>query len=442
MIWFIGILAAASWLLLLMYFLKIRGMLRDLRMCLEKERRFLLEDPSSFLQKMGFPQLVKEINRLVDCCEVVGKEGSGFSGQIEAVLGSIQEAVLIFDNTRTIEYANESARRLFQDGCLLKGAKLDSVLRSSSLLEFLGNPAADRETKLHQVSLDWRGESLWFEASRASVEGVSQSGRGSTILVLHDITRLKSLEMVRRDFVANVSHELRTPLTIIKGFAETLNEDNAMLPADSRARFIGKIVNNAQRLHVLVEDLLTLSRLESGPDQMEMAQYSLKELLRDTIDNYGNRIDPEGQSLEFQYDERVGEFLFDRYRIHQVVDNLVENAFRYAPEFSRLALKVQLDDNGFVICSLADDGPGIAPKDLQHVFERFYRADKGRSRERGGTGLGLSITKHIIQMHGGSVWVESVFGKGATFFFSLPYEISPAGDLADSDGSAVLDPRG
>jgi signal transduction histidine kinase len=146
--------------------------------------------------------------------------------------------------------------------------------------------------------------------------------------------------------------------------------------------------------------------------------------------------------LEFQYDERVGEFLFDRYRIHQVVDNLVENAFRYAPEFSRLALKVQLDDNGFVICSLADDGPGIAPKDLQHVFERFYRADKGRSRERGGTGLGLSITKHIIQMHGGSVWVESVFGKGATFFFSLPYEISPADDLADSDGSAVLDPRG
>ena len=139
-------------------------------------------------------------------------------------------------------------------------------------------------------------------------------------------------------------------------------------------------------------------------------------------------MDPAKQSLRFEYDERVGEFLFDRYRIHQVVDNLMENVFRYAPEFTRLVLKVQLDDNGFVICSLADDGPGIAPKDLPHVFERFYRADKGRSRERGGTGLGLSITKHIIQLHGGSVWAESVFGQGATFFFSLPYAVPGEND--------------
>jgi signal transduction histidine kinase len=423
MIWLFGILTAASWLLLLVYFLKTRRMLRDLGQSLDEERRFLLEDPSTSLHKLGFPQVVKKINQLMDRCEVVEKEGGGFSNQIEAVLGSIQEAVLIFDNARTIEYANESARRLFQVGLTLKGAKLESALRSPSLLEFLGNPATAHSTKPHQVSLDWRGETLWFEASRARVEGVGQSGRGSTILVLHDITRLKSLEMVRRDFVANVSHELRTPLTIIKGFAETLNEDNDSLPADSRARFIGKIVNNVQRLHVLVEDLLTLSRLESGPDQMDMAQYSLKELLRDTIDNYGNRIDPAEQSLVFEYDNRVGEFLFDRYRIHQVVDNLVENAFRYAPEFTRLVLKVQLDDNGFVICSLADDGPGIAPKDLPHVFERFYRADKGRSRERGGTGLGLSITKHIVQLHGGSVWVESILGEGASFFFSLPYAV-------------------
>ncbi|MGC6505068.1 MAG: sensor histidine kinase [Coraliomargaritaceae bacterium] len=403
-------------------------MLRDLGQSLEDERRFLLDDPSTYLQKMGFPELVMKINRLADRCEEFKQEGSGYSNQVEAVLGSIQEAVLIFDNSRTIEYANESALRLFQVGRTLKGAKLESALRSPSLLEFLSHPGIGREAKPHQVSLEWRGEELWFEASRAKVDGVGQSGRGSTILVLHDITRLKSLEMVRSDFIANVSHELRTPLTIIKGFAETLNEDKATLSADSRARFIEKIVNNVQRLHVLVEELLTLSRLESGPDQMEMAEYSLEELLRDTIDNYSNRMDPAKQSLRIEYDERVGEFLFDRYRIHQVVDNLMENVFRYAPEFTRLVLKVQLDDNGFVICSLADDGPGIAPKDLPHVFERFYRADKGRSRERGGTGLGLSITKHIIQLHGGSVWAESVFGQGATFFFSLPYAVPGEND--------------
>ena len=108
---------------------------------------------------------------------------------------------------------------------------------------------------------------------------------------------------------------------------------------------------------------------------------------------------------------------------NQVVDNLVENAFRYAPEFTCLVIKVQLEDDGFVICSVADDGQGIPTKDLPHIFERFYRVDKGRSRERGGTGLGLSITKHIVQLHGGRVWAESVPGKGATFFFSLPHQL-------------------
>jgi two-component system phosphate regulon sensor histidine kinase PhoR len=363
------------------------------------------------------------MNQLVDRCVSVKQEESGYSNQIEAVLGSIQEAVLIFDDSRMIEYANESARRLFQVGRPIKGAKLESFLRSPSLLDFLGNPMTGRETKLHQISLDWRGEPLWFEVSCAMVESIDGSGPVSTILVLHDITRLKSLEMVRRDFVANVSHELRTPLTIIKGFAETLKEDSDDLSNESKARFIGKIVNNAQRLHVLVEDLLTLSRLESKPDQIEMGMYSFKDLLTDALDNYRSRIVPERQKLELVYDERVGDFSFDRFRINQVVDNLVENAFRYAPEFTCLVIKVQLEDDGFVICSVADDGQGIPTKDLPHIFERFYRVDKGRSRERGGTGLGLSITKHIVQLHGGRVWAESVPGKGATFFFSLPHQL-------------------
>ena len=435
MSWFLAIVAVCALLALLAYVLKTRRLVLDLQASLKEERRFLLQDRSARLRHLGFTGLIHEINRLADRCNAAEQEESGYFNQIEAVLGSIQEAVLIFDEARTIEFANESARRLFQVGRSLKGARLESVLRSPSLLEFLGNPGTGRETKLHQVSLDWRGEQLWFEASCATVEAAGGSGPGSTILVLHDISRLKSLEMVRRDFVANVSHELRTPLTIIKGFAETLKEDNSALSVESRARFIDKIVNNAQRLHVLVEDLLTLSRLESKPDQVEMGCYSLKALLADTLDTYRSRIDSKRQVLDIEFDDRVGEFSFDRYRINQVVDNLVENAFRYAPDFTRLALAARLDDDGYVVCSVADDGPGIPPKDLPHIFERFYRVDKGRSRERGGTGLGLSITKHIVQLHGGTVWAESVPGKGTTIFFSLPY-------AKEADEAEGLDPAG
>ncbi len=246
--------------------------------------------------------------------------------------------------------------------------------------------------------------------------------RKSTLLVLHDITRLKSLEVVRRDFVANVSHELRTPLTIIKGFAETLVEDHATLPVETRARFLDKIVNNAQRLHVLVEDLLELSRLESQSEQIQPSVQSLQQLLEEMLEPYRLRLNPEGQVLKLDFDERVGEFAFDRFRIQQVFDNLIENGFRYAPDFTLLAVSVRYDDaNDLIQCTVADDGPGIPAKDVPHIFERFYRVDKGRSRDSGGTGLGLSIIKHIVQQHGGSVSVESEAGQGAAFHFSLPY---------------------
>jgi two-component system phosphate regulon sensor histidine kinase PhoR len=236
MTWFLGILAAGAFFALFAYILKVRSIVSDLADSLQEERRFLLQERSTRLQHLGFNGVIRQMNQLVDRCVSVKQEESGYSNQIEAVLGSIQEAVLIFDDSRMIEYANESARRLFQVGRPIKGAKLESFLRSPSLLDFLGNPMTGRETKLHQISLDWRGEPLWFEVSCAMVESIDGSGPVSTILVLHDITRLKSLEMVRRDFVANVSHELRTPLTIIKGFAETLTEDSDDLSNESKAR--------------------------------------------------------------------------------------------------------------------------------------------------------------------------------------------------------------
>jgi len=408
-------------------------MVRDLEEAVRAERRLLQEESSSRLKQLGFDGLITEINWLVDRYNEFAREETGYSNQIEAVLGSIQEAVLIFDAERTIEFANESAQRLFQHGRLLKGARLESALRSPSLLEFLNGTDSSH---LRQITLERKGEQLWFEASSAQVRGSARQDASSTILVLHDITRLKSLEMVRREFVANVSHELRTPLTIIKGFAETLVEDNASLPVEARARFLEKILNNAERLHVLVEDLLTLSRLESKPDQVDPQLYSLRQLMEDTIENYSSRLNPGVQAIELKYDDRVGDFSFDRFRLNQVVDNLIENTFRYAPEFTQLSLSVDYDEEtDFVECSVQDDGPGIPAKDVPHIFERFYRVDKGRSRERGGTGLGLSIMKHIVQLHGGTVWAESELGEGTKICFTLPYRRA----LQSTNGMAVED---
>lgn len=393
------------------------------------ERRLLYDRSSWWFRLLGLEALVHASNKLMDNYSFHALEKSGKFNQVEATLGAIQEAVLIFDSGRRIEFANEAAQRLFPHGGAMKGARLESILRSSSLLEFLDAFRENKDTKRNQISLEWRGKLLWFEVSCTNVFGLSGEESVSTLLVLHDVTRLNELEVVRREFVANVSHELRTPLTIIKGFAETLVEDDDALAPDARKRFINKIMNNAQRLHVLVEDLLALSRLESRPDQFDYVEASIETLFKETLENNQNRLKPEGQVILLEVDSQIVPFAFDPYRINQVVDNLVENAFRYAPDFTRLILRARVDaKQEFVECSVEDDGSGIPEKDLPHIFERFYRVDKGRSRERGGTGLGLSIMKHIVQLHGGTVTAESTLGQGTTIHFSLPYRLTTKGE--------------
>ena len=418
----LSILLGVALFALFMTVVRARRAVSELRESVRMNRRMLISDPSVTLKRLGFDGLVGDTNDLVERYRKYTDVESGHLNQLDAMLGSIQEAVIIFNNERVIEFVNDSAQLLFQRGRMLKGARLEAGLRSPSLLEFLDEYRTDSQQKMRQVSVERQGDLLWFEASCAEVRGVSAQDAASTLLVLHDITRLKGLEEVRREFVANVSHELRTPLTIIKGFAETLVEDNATLPVETRARFLDKIVNNAQRLHVLVEDLLVLSRLESKPDQIEGSVQPLRVMLEEMEENYRSRLKPVGQVMELVFDERVEEFAFERFRIQQVLDNLVENVFRYAPDFTKLELRVRYDgDNNMVVCTVADDGPGIPEKDAPHIFERFYRVDKGRSRESGGTGLGLSIMKHIVLQHGGDVSVDSVVGEGTAIHFTLPY---------------------
>ena len=227
---------------------------------------------------------------------------------------------------------------------------------------------------------------------------------------------------VRRDFVANVSHELRTPVAIVKGFAETLDDDYEELSGKKRREFIGKIRKNSDRLCSLVEDLLQLAELESPSHELRRESGNLATVAQSIADRFGERLDQETQGIRLELTEEGEPIRFDPVKVECVIENLLDNALRYARGFSIITIRTIIDDKAREIrCEVEDDGCGIPEKDLPHLFERFYRVDKGRSRESGGTGLGLSIVKHVVELHGGEVAVRSEVDKGTTFSFSLPY---------------------
>jgi two-component system phosphate regulon sensor histidine kinase PhoR len=239
---------------------------------------------------------------------------------------------------------------------------------------------------------------------------------GNTIDNQDVIIALKKAEKMRIEFVANVSHELRTPLTSIKGYAETLLqdlEDGRKMDPD----FLRIILKNSDRLLALINDLLDLSAIESGADELHPAELDIKEI----TDHVALHLETLAQKKNTQIITEVHtpNVPADPKRIEQVLTNLIDNAIKYCPPQSEIRVKWTLEANE-VVLRVSDNGPGIAEKYLDRLFERFYRLDKGRSREMGGTGLGLSIVKHIMQRHNGTVHAESILGKGTTFVCKFP----------------------
>jgi len=240
---------------------------------------------------------------------------------------------------------------------------------------------------------------------------------GGVVTVLHDISEIERVEKTRRDFIANVSHELRTPLTSIRGYTETLLESEDLRDGSTR-EFLQIIRRNAERMSRLTEDLLVLARVESGEEKYDLRAHSARELIADAAASMEEDIRSAGMELRVDTVPDVT-VMADTYAIHQVFANLMSNAVRYATSGKKIVIGAseKQDDIEFFV---HDAGPGIASEHLPRIFERFYRVDKARSRETGGTGLGLAIVKHIVLNHRGRVRVESNFGHGSTFFFSLP----------------------
>ena len=332
-----------------------------------------------------------------------------------AIFNSMQEGLLLLDKVGRIQMANRAFAELFDGTDDVRGKLLLEAVRwheAAELAERLGP-----EQSWITCELRFPGPSeLWFQVSAAAIKN-QEGGRLGTLLVFHDLTRLKQLERTREEFIANVSHELRTPLSHIKGYTETLL-GGAKDDPEVATRFLHTIARNAERLQLLIEDLLTISELESGRVTLKLQPLPLQSVVGKVFDDFKTRA--EAKTVTLTNSTSGVKVNADAIRLEQVLSNLVDNAIKYGRTGGNVTIGARSADDGKVEVFVRDDGPGLPADSLERVFERFYRVDKGRSREQGGTGLGLAIVKHIVQSHGGTVWAKSEAGRGATFYFTLP----------------------
>jgi len=338
--------------------------------------------------------------------------------KVLAILGSMVEGVVAVDRDDRVVHMNEVAGRLLRSSPSESvGKRIWEVTRLVEVCEILDLARRRASEVGDEARLSLGGGEARIELRATPLVDGSGALSGA-VVVLHDVTELRKLEGMRRDFVANVSHELKTPLTAIRGLVETLIEDREMPPA-TRERFHEKIRDQSARLASLVGDLLTLARVESQGLSGERQALDLRATLRECAARFAPLCEAKGLSLEVQAAAEPLVVEGDEESLRQIVDNLLDNALKYTPPQGRVVVSA-LARGREALVEVRDTGIGIEPRDLERIFERFYRVDRARSRELGGTGLGLSIVKHLTLSLGGSVSVESQVGRGSTFRIALP----------------------
>ena len=337
----------------------------------------------------------------------------------EAILASMVEGVIAVDSDERIISLNQAAARFLGVGIgEAQGRSVQEVFRHSQIQEFVQRALKGVETVESDIVLDKPEEERYLQAVGTVLRDPHDATIGA-VIVLNDVTRLRRLETMRRDFVANVSHELRTPITSIKGFVETLLTGAMKDPGDTE-RFLGIIAKQADRLNAIIEDLLSLSRIEQDSEKhgIVLKETGLRPLLEAAIQNCNTQASKKNIHIDLDCDASL-QVPLNPPLIEQAVVNLVDNAIKYSDDNTRIRVAADHADHQ-VVLSVTDQGRGIDEEHLPRLFERFYRVDKARSRQMGGTGLGLAIVKHIAQAHGGKVGVQSAPGKGTTFRIHLP----------------------
>ncbi len=336
--------------------------------------------------------------------------------ELSAILAGMTEGVLVVDASGKVRLVNEALRRQFEIDDEAIGKTVLEVFRHVALRELVAEVAQRGENSERELVFLAPPAERTFQLRAACLRQRETGGTG-VVVVFHDITRIKRLETMRKEFVANVSHELRTPLSIIKGYVETLLDPQPP-DADTAAQFLQTVQRHSLRLEALIADLLTISSLESQQARLEFQSVSLRSIAQGAAEELAGRAKEKNIAVAVKLPADLPDARADGQRLHQVFFNLLDNAVKYTPSGGRVVISARATNGELEVC-VANNGTGIAAEHLPHVFERFYRVDKARSREMGGTGLGLSIVKHIVQAHGGKVWAESQLEKGSQFYFTL-----------------------
>ena len=374
----------------------------------EQPRTFLVHGGAQ-AQRIGL-RLEKIFQDLKQLDKQIAKRESG----MQTIFSSMHDALLVVDSNRRVILTNDMFRKLFT---------LPEISVGTPLLEILRNPVLDQAI----ANASGRGESirseLTVDASQIEIHAVAtrnDAGEITGALVLfHDITELKKMDQIRRDFVANVSHELRTPLSILRGYIETLL-DNPKTSRDEFSRILGVMERHSKRLDLLAQDLLTLAELESANPNLQLSNVDLPSFFGEVMRDWEKKLATKQLNVILDLAPDVPTIRADRARLQEAFYNLLDNAVKYSREHGEIRLIARQRDEE-VVLSASDNGIGISKEDLPRIFERFYRVDKARSTESiRGTGLGLAIVKHVAQLHGGRVEAESEINKGTTIRVVLP----------------------
>ncbi len=332
-----------------------------------------------------------------------------------AILGSMVEGVAVVNATERLVFANQGFADILElDVPPKSGSALVEVVRQTELIEAVRHVLAG-EPRVEAEIVTGTLRQHFFAATVAAVRAGDTLG---AVVVLHDITELRKLERVRRDFVANVSHEFKTPLTAIQGFSETLLA-GAIDDPQNRERFLGIILEHSRRLARLTDDLLKLSSMDADRLELEIRRVSVNELIESCLETTQHRAAEKEIQVELDQTGDLPDIAGDRRRLAEILQNLLDNATQYTLPGGRITLNAETRDAD-VVFTVSDTGIGIPKSDQSRIFERFYRVDAARSREAGGTGLGLAIAKHLVEVHGGRIWVDSEIGQGSQFHFSIP----------------------
>jgi len=379
-----------------------------------------------FTQKLYVPRVeefasvAESINQMAEDLDEKLRRLTQERNEREAVLASMVEGVLAVDAEERVIAVNAAAARLLDtDPVAAEGKSIQEIVRNPDLQHVVAQTLDGHRPIEADIVMRVGAEDRNLQANGTLLHGDDGGPDVGAVVVLNDVTRLKRLEAVRRDFVANVSHELKTPVTSIKGFAETL-EDGALEDPEASRRFVRIIAGQADRLNSIIEDLLALSTLEQSGDSplLQLEEADLCDVVAVALEVCG----PKAEAKRIVLNEGCPGTLLARVSpplLEQAVVNLIDNAVKYSAEGSTVEVDLAQTDDEIVV-SVTDQGQGVAREHLPRLFERFYRVDKARSRDLGGTGLGLAIVKHIAQIHGGRVSVDSVVGRGSTFRIHLP----------------------